>query len=378
MCYNVFGRECTLFYKKIIIENGGLKMGISSDLFLEKQFDDLVDSMSNDFDDIAYDFDDNVAYDFQETRSDEFDDYLLYDPIIKKARKRENTEFHIKAVGVTYGNRQSTIKTLNVGDTLYFSPQKNNPYDECAILIVTDTGKDIGYVSKDYNREIFCNIKKGIDYKLVVSNITGNYYQDNLGVNIKVSVLNNPRSVTTESYSIGTDFMIDGNVLEKYIGDSKTVVIPDKVTVIGRGAFDGCDFIEQVVLPQKLKKIKTSAFRKCKSLKEINFPNNLQSIGMLAFGLCDSLTKVCIPESVTTIGERVFYNCKNLARVEILSEMADVGSQPFLNCNNLKTIIFSEEIKDYFCKQGRCTKCGGALLGYVFKECQDCKSAGRY
>lgn len=327
-------------------------MGISSDLFLEKQFDDWLDSMS-----------------------DDFDDDLLYDVVPKRPRKRENAEFYIKAVGVTYGNRQNTIKTLHTGDALYFSPEENNPYDEFAILIVTGSGEDIGYVSKDYNREIFRNIKKGIAYKLVISNITGGYNEDNLGVNIKVSISHN---ITTEPYNTPADFIIDGNVLEKYIGNSKTVVIPDEVTVIGRGAFEGCDFIEQVVFPINLKKIQTSAFCKCKSLKKINLPNNLQNIGMLAFGFCDNLTKVCVPENVSLIGERVFYNCKNLREVKISSEIANIGSQPFLNCNNLKTIVFSKTIKDYLYRQGRCIKCGGALLGYVFKECQDCKKAGRY
>ena len=59
-------------------------MGVSSDLFLEKQFDDWVDSMSGDFDD----------YDLE-----------YYRP------KSRNTDFYIKAVGVTYGNRQDVIKT---------------------------------------------------------------------------------------------------------------------------------------------------------------------------------------------------------------------------------------------------------------------------
>ena len=160
-------------------------MGISSDLQIEHNFDEYVDSMSGDLDDIP-------SYDW--------DDYQMGKVSYAKRynRQKSHTDFYIKAVGVTYGNRQNVIKTLHVGDTLYFVPEENNAYDKNAILIVTESGKDIGYVSKDYNKDILQNIKDGVIYKLTVSNITGTI-STNFGVNIKVSILNQSFGTTTET-----------------------------------------------------------------------------------------------------------------------------------------------------------------------------------
>ena len=325
-------------------------MSRSSDLFLERQFDDWVDSMSYDFD-----------Y-----------DYFDYD------RPRRTNDFYIKAVGVTYGNRQNVIKTLKVGDILHFVPEENNIYDKNAVLIVTELGRDIGYVSKDYNKDILQNIKKGVVYKLVVSNITGAYDFNNLGVNIKVSISTNLQNTVREQRAEAKQFIINNNVLEKYVGNSNSVVIPEEVAIIGTAAFDGCSFIEEVILPSKLKEIRTSAFWKCKSLKKINFPDSLQNIGIVAFGLCESLTTVCIPRSVSVIGERVFYGCKNLKEAKILSDVVEIGSLLFLECNNLKTIVLSDAAKNCFRRHRYCTKCGGLMSGFIFRECLDCKKAGRF
>lgn len=141
-------------------------------MFLEQEFDRWLDSLSDDsYDDMPWDWSsgDSSPHDYN-------DDLSIID------------YFYIKAVGVTYGDRQNVIKTLCVGDALRFVPEENNPYDKNAIMIVTESGKCIGYVSRDYNREIFQNIKNGVIYKLTVSNITGAEYGQNLGVNIKVYV----------------------------------------------------------------------------------------------------------------------------------------------------------------------------------------------
>ena len=163
-------------------------MGLSSDLQIEHDFDEYVDSLSGDWDDIpSYDCDDYQISKVSYTQ--------------RYNRRKAHTDFYIKAVGVTYGNRQNVIKTLHIGDTLYFVPEENNAYDKNAILIVTESGKDIGYVSKDYNKAILQNIRDGVVYKLTVSNITGTI-STNFGVNIKVSILNQSFGTTKETSKV--------------------------------------------------------------------------------------------------------------------------------------------------------------------------------
>ena len=76
------------------------------------------------------------------------------------------------------------------------------------------------------------------------------------------------------------------------IAGCKNAVIPNTVTSIGHGAFDGCD-----------------------SLTTITIPNSVTSIGEGAFKGCESLTSVTIPNSVTSIGEGVFFNCYALTSI---------------------------------------------------------------
>ena len=71
-----------------------------------------------------------------------------------------------------------------------------------------------------------------------------------------------------------------------YIAREKNYTIPNSVTTIGEGAFNGCY-----------------------SLTSINIPNSVTTIGKLAFNGCYSLTNINIPNSVITIGNSAFDGC---------------------------------------------------------------------
>ena len=40
------------------------------------------------------------------------------------------------------------------------------------------------------------------------------------------------------------DFIIEDGVLKEYVGEESDVVIPDGVTAIGDGVFDGCERLQ--------------------------------------------------------------------------------------------------------------------------------------
>jgi len=94
--------------------------------------------------------------------------------------------FYMKAVGVTFGNRQRVISRLQSGDKLKFVMEPNNIYDKYAVAILTMDDQPIGYVSKDYNQDIFNRMKNGQHYNLTVSTITGGGFDSAYGVNILV------------------------------------------------------------------------------------------------------------------------------------------------------------------------------------------------
>lgn len=72
-------------------------------------------------------------------------------------------------------------------------------------------------------------------------------------------------------------------VLTKYTGGYKKVIVPDFVSIIGRGAFSFRE-VEEVVLPESIKKIDEEAFIYCRDIKRVEFPiGHTYKIGEYAF-----------------------------------------------------------------------------------------------
>lgn len=91
----------------------------------------------------------------------------------------------------------------------------------------------------------------------------------------------------------------------------ESVVLPETMTLIGDGAFEGSLYLKSVNLPESLVVIGTAAFNGCKSLVEVTIPDNVTSIDVL-FSDCSNLEKVNIsPNSkLSKINNYSFYGCK--------------------------------------------------------------------
>ena len=91
--------------------------------------------------------------------------------------------------------------------------------------------------------------------------------------------------------------------------------IPNGVTAIGYGAFDGCYSLTSVTIPDSVNVLEDDAFYQCPNLTHITIGNGVATIGDSAFAYCRSLASVTIPESVTMIKSGAFAYCKSLAEV---------------------------------------------------------------
>lgn len=88
--------------------------------------------------------------------------------------------------------------------------------------------------------------------------------------------------------------------------------LPDSVTKIGEGAFDGCKGLEEVVMSSAVRKLPGYVFNWCEELTSFSVPDHVTEIGECAFKRCHSLCRVVIPRSVCKIHPTAFEECENL------------------------------------------------------------------
>ena len=91
--------------------------------------------------------------------------------------------------------------------------------------------------------------------------------------------------------------------------DAQEVRVPNGVTSIRNGEFEGYSALKNITIPNSVTRIGHEAFRDCESLKNITIPNSVTEIGVAAFSGCSALKSVTIPDSVTTIGNHAFERC---------------------------------------------------------------------
>jgi len=117
------------------------------------------------------------------------------------------------------------------------------------------------------------------------------------------------------------DFVIEGDVLKKYIGQSEIVIIPEMIRVIGEHCFKDLP-IKKVKIPASVEYIgnepegkvnnNNGAFERCEQLESIFFDENskLQSIERYAFYGCKDLKRIVgLPIGIKTIKSRSFAKC---------------------------------------------------------------------
>ena len=147
------------------------------------------------------------------------------------------------------------------------------------------------------------------------------------------------------------------------------IVVPDYVTKIAKGAFNGCSKLESITVPF----IGTDAqsgtsgyrypfciifdgdeFENCLtvhgyysggSMGMCPIPGNLKYVTVTggdiyycAFYEFSPLVRVTLPDTLTEIGYRAFYGCTNLAEINIPQSVTAIGDSAFENCSALQSI----------------------------------------
>ena len=159
-----------------------------------------------------------------------------------------------------------------------------------------------------------------------------------------------------ESYFKYDILQKDAVVITKYLGDETFVFVPERldgktVSVVGEGAFQGNDSIEQVLLPPGIEVIEDQAFQNCPSLEYVVMGTGLKSIGQDAFSNCLNLKELRLPEGMTRIDSCICAYCPNLEKVIVPQSMEKICSSAFMKCNKLYLIYGSNSCAESFAQR---------------------------
>jgi len=134
-----------------------------------------------------------------------------------------------------------------------------------------------------------------------------------------------------------------------------SVTIGNSVTSIGNYAFEGCRGLTSVHISNLAAWCNLDLHSNPLSyahhlyidgneITNLVIPNSVTSIGNGAFEGCSSLTSVTIPNSVTSIGGAAFYGCSSLTSVTIPNSVTSIDANAFANCDNLMDLYCMAEI----------------------------------
>ncbi len=155
--------------------------------------------------------------------------------------------------------------------------------------------------------------------------------------------------------------------------------IPERVEVIGEGAFENCSF-ETIRLPESLRVIKDGAFANCEKLKEIHIPDSVETMGRAVFANCRELRAIgfspeskvlsenelgifskdgknlhrmkknesgdyVVPDGVTAIEKDAFLETDNMVSVSIPEGVKEILPFTFLGKRTLKRAVLPESLE---------------------------------
>ena len=178
----------------------------------------------------------------------------------------------------------------------------------------------------------------------------------------------------------------DGNItypvarIGSFAGTGVTsVTIPNSVTFIGSGAFEGCSSLAAVVMGDSVEVIADNAFYHCTALDSLELSPLLRTIGCQAFEGCSGLMgTIVIPDSVRTLSPSAFRECRNVQGVVVGNSVRTVGEECFAVCDSLSSVVLGIAVDTL--ARGAFSFCGNLstlvlpaslrCIGYgAFEEC---------
>ncbi len=134
-----------------------------------------------------------------------------------------------------------------------------------------------------------------------------------------------------------------------YTGDATRLVVPSsyfgkKVTAVGKIT---STTVREILLPQTVTSLDNGAFEGCVALERINIPTGVEALPQNLFKGCEALTAVIIPQKVTTIGKDAFAGCSAITAMMIPAGVTSVGAGAFRDMKALVAFTVAQENEKY-------------------------------
>ena len=168
-------------------------------------------------------------------------------------------------------------------------------------------------------------------------------YEIATGMGIKVS-----------PYIIVDGVLLSANQNLQLQAEGGVVTLPERVEVVGAGAFSGVEGLKEIIIPWTVREIRDDAFSYNTEIEKVTIQSKigengeiigLERIGSNAFKGCSSLTEITMPDSVVEIGGVAFAYCENLEKVQLSNNITSLENQTFIGCIKLTMINIPNGLK---------------------------------
>lgn len=141
----------------------------------------------------------------------------------------------------------------------------------------------------------------------------------------------------------GKNLFIDDGVTSNLIKD---LVIPESVSEIKYGVFEGCDGLTSLTIMGNVTVIPSFAFASCSNLKSITLSPSVTTIDSFAFYSCSSLKELTLPDSLTTLNADAFRDCTSLTSLDTGNGITTIPDSAFAGCIQLVRLTLGENITE--------------------------------
>ncbi len=127
-------------------------------------------------------------------------------------------------------------------------------------------------------------------------------------------------------------------------GKKGKAVIPDSVTEIAEGAFNGCDRITEIVVGNGVTKVNKDILDGCENLKHLTLGNGISNFGRPSYLIADmgdtledfaNLESVVFGDGLTRLGDCAFDGCTSLKSVTLGNGLTSISNYAFKGCTNI-------------------------------------------